>query len=228
MSLHTILSQCRFFFHAFIFLTSVYAFFFLLFVADLFFHFFYLIFCIIHWLFACFDFFLLSFFLLNPYLLFITKLYSFVLSPLTPSFSFVPALPSTESSVEVALLIGISVCGICSFSHYSLFSPSLPRSMCAWPDAAWQVLRPTSIFHANTTHTHTYKVCIFTNSSPLKCLCTGRIGTEGGKGKKECKNNFSSPWPLSRLCDSQSRGGSEKRYTPTKPWFSLIIAMLPK
>lgn len=152
--------------------------------------------------------------LLNPYLCLIIKLFSsypllpslFFPSPLPrslPQFysshhAFPSCLPSIVSSVEVALLIGISICGICSFSRSPAlplsFSPPLsPRSVCAWPDAAWQVLRPTSIFHINTTHTQN---CAYTHTAAFpKCLCTGRTGAEGGDGREEYKNNFSFPLP---------------------------------
>lgn len=60
--------------------------------------------------------------LLNSYPCLIIKLFSRY--PLL-LHSFPSCPPSIVSSVEVALLIGISICGICSFSH----SPSLPLSL---------------------------------------------------------------------------------------------------
>lgn len=116
--------------------------------------------------------------LLNPYLCLIIKL--FPNYPLLPSLRFIRSLPSCPpskvSSVEVALLIGISICGICSFPPSLFLSPSLPRSVCAWPDAAWQVLRPTSIFHTNTTHT---QLCIYTYSSFPKMFVHGAHRSRG-------------------------------------------------
>lgn len=57
---------------------------------------------------------------------------------------------------------------------FSLSPPSLPRSVCAWPDSAWQVLRPTSIFHTNTTHTRTQNRAYTHTAAFPKCLCMGR------------------------------------------------------
>lgn len=83
--------------------------------------------------------------------------------------------PPIVSSLGVALLIGISVCGICSFSHSSSSSSlcslaPLSCSACAAPDAAWQVLRPTSIFHKKTQHTYVKKKSAYTHSRLPKCV----------------------------------------------------------
>lgn len=111
------------------------------------------------------------------------------------------------SSVEVALLIDISICGICSPMLACLLSlfppPPFPTQyVCVWPDAAWQVLRPTSIFHTLTAHinrhTHIYthtntQNCTDTHTTTYqKCLCMACAGVEGGNGRERNKNNFSS------------------------------------
>lgn len=109
--------------------------------------------------------------------------------------------PPPVSSVEVALLIGISICGICSpmlACSPSLFPPPpFPAQyVCVWPDAAWQVLRPTSIFHTLTAHINRHtqtQNCTDTHTTTFqKCLCMACAGVEGQNGRERNKNNFSS------------------------------------
>ena len=122
----------------------------------------------------------------------ISLFYNQILSfPLLPSLNLFPSRPpSIARSVEVALLIGISVASAPSLS------PSLPPSFSPPFSLAQCVLglmqlgrylgQHQSFIH--TPHTHTHKT-VHIAALP-KCLSAG---AEGGYGRDEYKNNFFPP-----------------------------------
>lgn len=97
-----------------------------------------------------------------------------------------------------------------------VLSPSFPRAVCAWPDAAWQVLRPTSIFHTSTTHinTNAHKIVHIHIQQLSQNVCAwGAQEWRVVMGGRRIKITFPLP---SRLCDSACRGDFDKCYNAMK------------
>lgn len=147
--------------------------------------------------------------------IFLWTIHLLIISSLLPfSLSFLPLLnhrhppapcyplPSQfQSFFPIFTSLKAELCGSCIIDRHlhlwhllllssSPFSPPLSIKQCASG-----LMQPGRYLGQHQSLIHTHINCAYTPALP-KCLCMGHTGVvEGGEGREENKNNFSSPFP---------------------------------